>query len=124
MPHKTIWNDVGCIVEINGVISYDDVEKINSELCSSHNFINIDYFIRDLTAVQSVSISKYELEIAAYINYSASSYKKKLKGAFVIDNEKIKENVKFYIETSEKIGITWEQRIFANIHEALVWVNG
>ncbi len=71
-----------------------------------------------------MSISKYELEIAAYINYSASSYKKKLKGAFVIDNEKIKENVKFYIETSEKIGITWEQRIFANIHEALVWVNG
>jgi len=123
MPYKTVWNNAGCIVEIYGAINYEDVEKINTELCSSYNFINIDYFIRDLTAVKSVEISKYELEIAAYINYSASSYKKKLKGAFVINNEIIKNNVKFYIETSEKIGITWEQRIFANIHDALAWVN-
>ena len=122
MSHRTVWSDDGCIVHISDKLIYKEVEEINRELCSNYNFDNIKYFLRDLTAVKSVEISKDELEYAAYINFAASSYKQKLKDAFVINHKKIEENVNFYIETCKSIGISWDQRIFPDAVQALAWV--
>ena len=122
MSHRMYWNHDGCVVKIYGHITFTDIDNVDSEICSNYDFDNINYIVRDLSAIQSKAISQFEIEIAAHINLGMSLYNKKIKGAFILNNKNIENDVNFYIETSKNIQNPWEHRIFSNIDDAIVWV--
>ena len=122
MAHKTEWTRQGCIVNVYGDVTEDDLARINAELSGSSELINLRYFVRDLTGIQSLRMKEDSLAEAAYINASVSQHSPHLRGAFVAAGPATSQNVRKYLAYAHEAGCRWDQQVFENREAALRWV--
>jgi hypothetical protein len=121
LAHVTRWTDVGCIVDVQGEMTNEELRAINGELTGSARFEDLGYFVRDLTGVTRQSLALDELTCAAYTNWAASAYNKELRGAFVVGDAATLARVDYYIQQSQQAGCRWELKVFSNFAAALAW---
>ncbi len=121
MPHKTQWTENGCHQTVCDTIDGHELVRINDEMCGAEQFDNIQYFIRDLSRILMNRLQPSDLVEAAYINYVASTYKPRLRGAFVVGDPITESHVQHYIHQSNMAGNHWELAIFHDHDAALKW---
>ena len=122
MAHKTEWTRQGCIVNVFGDVNDDELARINAELSGSPELVNLRFFVRDLTNIQSLHMKDDSLAEAAYINASLSQYSPHLRGAFVAAGSVTSEKVRQYIAYAKEAGCRWDQQVFEDREAALRWV--
>lgn len=123
MAYTTTWIGNGCIVDLHDEITGEEFAAINDELCGSPRLDEVRFFVRDLTRVSMARVDGAVLEVAAFINAVASSYKWRLKGAFVVAGHEVRDHILRYLEQSRIAGCTWDQQIFCCRETALAWAS-
>lgn len=126
MPFITTLEENGIYWKCSGIITLSDFNIIHNSLHSKDNIDQIKYFIWDGIDVEHVNLTSIaEIDIPAAMDSAASaSYKKHLKAAIVINNDKnIHAIANRYIETSKKLGSSWNFKIFSTVNDAREWVN-
>ncbi len=93
----------------------------SSEMTGSPHFDDMKFFVRDLSGVTQQSIDLDSIVVAAFCNQAASTYKRKLRGAFVVTDAATRERVLHYIAESRALGTTWELRMFEDQPSANAW---
>ncbi len=121
MAHKTRWAQGGCYVDVFGEITSQELSQINSEMTGSPHFDDMKFFVRDLSGITRQSIDLDSIVVAAFCNQAASTYKRKLRGAFVVTDAATRERVLHYIAESRALGSTWELRMFEDQRSANAW---
>jgi hypothetical protein len=121
MPHQTTWTDNGCHLTVWDTIDGAELIRINDEMCGSERFDSLDYFVRDLSRIQMNRLVHSDLLEAAYILKVASSYKSRLRGAFIVSDPVTESHVQNYIQQSRQAGNPWEMQIFHDPAAALQW---
>ena len=122
MAHRTTWEKDGCIIRIFGTFSADELEGINEEFTNHKNFDEVHYFIRDLTEIQEIKLSLDDIQVMAYKDAASSLSSKKIRGAFIVNNEMTAQISSYYIEQSLEAGSRWIQSIFYDFETAEKWV--
>jgi hypothetical protein len=122
MSYEMIWEAKGVYVTFWGNV---DTQQVDSATCDMYNhkrFDDIDYFIWDATQIKNLDMTQDDTEIIAYTDNVASSYKNRLKGAFIASDPEVCEVVRQYIELSIAIGNPWEHRLFSDEIMARNWL--
>ena len=123
MPHKTTWEKEGINYQFYGDVSPEEVEEANSEAYGDHRFIDIKYFIWDMTGVKNLGMNEEEDAVrSAVTDKGASLYKQSLKGALVANNKYIRKILERYIATSLRLESTWKLKLFYNAEDARKWI--
>ncbi len=122
MPHKTSWEQEGIYWCCDNIVTFEEANEIINELLGNARFDSLKYFILDATDIKQLDITKTEVDIFSAITSSTRSYKSVLKCAFVSEDKSVRMLIDRYIETSTKLGITWEFKIFNHIKEARKWI--
>lgn len=123
MAHKTEWTARGCIVEVYGEVSDDELTRINAELSGSARLDDMHFFVRDLTGIETLHMKEDSLLEAAYINAALSRHRPQLRGAFVAAGPATSRKVRQYIAYAQEAGCQWEQQLFESRHAALRWAH-
>jgi len=121
MPHQTRWTENGCHLTVFDTIDGPELIRINDEMCGAEQFDNIQYFVRDLSRIRMNRLCPSDLIEAAYINTVASTYKPRLRGAFIVSDPVTESHVQHYIDQSKKAGNHWEMAIIHDPDAALQW---
>lgn len=122
MAYMMNWETRGVFVTFAGHVDAQQVESATCEMYNHKRFDDIEYFIWDATQIKSLDMTQDDTEIIAYTDNVASSYKHRLKGAFIANDPEVCEVVRQYIELSIAIGNPWEHRLFSDEINARNWV--
>lgn len=122
MSYKMNWEANGVYVTFEGHV---DAQQVDSATCEMYNhkcFDDLEYFIWDATQMKSLDMTQDDTQIIAYTDNVASSYKHRLKGAFIANDPAVCALVRQYIELSIAIGNPWEHRLFGSEIMARNWL--
>jgi len=122
MPHKTIWEKDGIYWQFYGDITLAEVHEANGEAYGDHRFDDIKYFIWNMTDVNNLEMSLDDAKKPACTDEVASSYKRRLNGAFAATDKHIRKVIERYIELSIEHKSTWNLKLFYTEDDARKWV--
>ena len=123
MAHNTTWEESGIYWQFFGYVSAQEVEEANNEMYGDLRFDDIKYFIWDMSNATGWGMTESDAAYSAATDKGASRTTKKVKGALISNDEKVRAIMNIYIEVSSKIENPWELRIFNKLEDAREWVS-
>ena len=116
--HKWIGNDI--IFSFNGEITFNEIDRANSEIYRDSRFDSMNYAIFDFTSVKHFDLSDGEVEVISALDQSISRWNRNLRLALVgNDDDNVEEMIVRYIKLMENS--VWDIEHFDHPEPAIEW---
>jgi hypothetical protein len=124
MPYKVTWIDRGAIQKYSGSLAFTDIENADNILFGDSRFDDINYIIIDCMDVDETQLRGEDASVLAYTDNVATTYKRRLKIAFVCQLQSLASQIGDYIKYLQNLGTTWDVGIFSDLKSAEDWAKG
>lgn len=123
MPLKTYWEQEGFVFECSGVITAEDIEKINFDFLDIPKGVTPRYQLINCLCCDKMELNKLDLVNISADDLAVSRKYPNIKVAMVGTNPKFKAVFMDYMQISWAINSSWEFRIFDTMEAAREWLS-
>jgi hypothetical protein len=123
MAYEISFKNNGFIVVQSGVISIDEINKANGDMHGHKEFDSHKYQIINLLDADFTEIIKKSYDEPAAMDWAGSLTQEKVKVAFVVQDPTAVNYCNSYISESKDMASPWDFALFADMKDALEWVD-
>lgn len=123
MPLKTYWEQEGFVFECSGVITAEDIEKINFDFLDIPKGVTPRYQLINGLGCDKMELDKLDLVNISADDLAVSRKYPNIKVAMVGTNPQFKDVFMDYMQISWAINSSWEFRIFETMEAAREWLS-
>ena len=123
MPLKTYWEPEGYVYECIGIVTAEDIEKINFDFLDIPEGVKPRYQLINGLYCDKMVLDKLDLVNISADDLAVSRKYPNIKVAMVGTNPEFKNVFMDYMQISWAINSSWEFRIFDTLEAAREWLN-
>ena len=121
MPYRLEWNNKTALIIFNGAMSRQGLRDAGNAFYGDSRLDALECLIVDFNNADLSQITFDDINTIASIDSVTVNYKPKLKMAFVVSENNIREVLKKYIDSSESLLSTWSYSVFNKYEDARNW---
>ncbi len=124
MPFRTIWEKEGIKWEFYDFVSALEIGKANKVFFDDPRSKNSKYQLIDTLETTGVEWDPLNIVEISVNDVAASRTLERLKLAYIVKDNKIREKIEKYVEVSRSLNTNWHFRGFENEEDARLWIIG
>jgi hypothetical protein len=117
------WEERSVVATFMGSVSDEDIFGTQARVHGHPEFDSLKFVISDLLGIEGVSIVPNTFMLAGAYDCGASLTNPHIKYAFVTEDGSVRDLVEVYIQTLQKLDVTWDVRQFYSMDSARKWAS-
>lgn len=122
MPFRTIWENDGIKWEFYDYVTSNEIWEANEVFFSDPRSKTAKYQIVHTLETTGVEWNPLDIVEVSANDVAASRSLKRLKMAYIANDDKIREKIEKYVEISRNLNSNWHFRGFESEEEARSWL--
>ncbi|WP_286234450.1 hypothetical protein [Thalassotalea sediminis] len=117
------WDKAGVEYFCSDTVTFDDVKRADETVFNDERFDAIDYVFINALNINTVTLSKLDIQIDVANDFSHSFKNENLKMAFIANKPHIRKVAEYYVTLFRQRHIDWQVAVFVSLEEARHWVS-
>ena len=121
MPYRLEWNNKTALIIFHGAMSRQELRDAGNAFYADSRLDTLECLIADFSNVDLSQLTFDDINTIASIDSITVQYKPKLKMAFVVSDDSVRDALKKYIDTSKNLSSTWNYSVYDKREDAQNW---
>jgi len=121
MPYRLEWNHDNTLVSFSGIASFREIREVGDAHYGDPRLEVIRYIIVDFRQADCSRLSPQEIMIISAFDSATVAYKKDLKLALVVNDEKTRIVCEEYRQNMQSMQMSWLVAVFESMEAAREW---